>query len=407
MRRLVIVGASLAGLRAVESARRNGFTGEIVLVGAEEHLPYDRPPLSKAFLRQDGPAHVVPFRPERELREELDVDLLLGAPAEGLDTTAREVTVAGMGLPYDALVIATGATPRSLAGTAGVAGVHALRTKDDAVSIRNGLDAGARTVVIGAGFIGSEVASAARGRGLPVTVVEALDVPLSRAIGSEAGLACAELHRANGTELRLGTGVSGIESTGSRVTGVRLDSGAALPADLVVLGIGVTPATGWLEGSGVDLHESDRGVVCDATLATSAPGVYAAGDVAHVANPLFDGELMRLEHWTNAAEQGAAAARHAVDPAGARALATVPYFWSDWYAHRLQFVGTARADEVAVLRRDDAGLVALYRRGDRIAGALTVDRPKEIMKYRKRIADSGPWTEALAFADAGKASATA
>ncbi|MEU7784867.1 FAD-dependent oxidoreductase [Amycolatopsis sp. NPDC049159] len=378
---LVVVGASLAGLRAVEAARRTGYRGRTVLIGAEEHLPYDRPPLSKAFLAADGPRVVEPFHAEAVLREELGVELMLGAPAEGLDTDAREVTVAGAGVRYDALVIATGATARTLPGA------RTLRTAEDAVAVRAALDRGARTVVVGAGFIGSEVASAARARGLPVTIVEAAAVPLVRAVGETAGAMLAELHQEAGTELRLGAEVTAV--TGS---GVHLAGGDVLPADLVVAGIGAVPATGWLAGSGLLLHERDRGVVCDATLAAGPPGVYAAGDVAHVANPLFDG-LLRPEHWTNAAEQGAAAARHALDPASARPLAAVPYFWSDWYGHRIQFVGTPHADEVVT-----AGDTTLYRRGDRLVGALTVDRPREIMKHRRRIATRAPWAEALAFA---------
>jgi NADPH-dependent 2,4-dienoyl-CoA reductase/sulfur reductase-like enzyme len=396
--RLVVVGASLAGLRAVEAARRAGFTGTVTLVGAEEHLPYDRPPLSKGFLDAGGPDRAEPFRPEDDLRE-LGVELVLGAPAEALDTGTREVVVGARTLAYDALVVATGASPRPFPGVDGVAGVHSLRTTEDAVAIRDALDAGARTVVVGAGFIGSEVASAARRRDLPVTVVEAEPLPLTRSVGREVGMVCADLHRAAGTELRLGVGVSRVESVGGTVTGVRLDTGEVLPADLVVLGIGVAPATAWLEGSGLSLHERDRGVVCDATLATGVPGVYSAGDVAHVPNPLFDGQLMRLEHWTNAAEQGAAAARHALDPASARPLSTVPYFWSDWYSHRIQFVGTPVADEVEVVVPAEDGFVALYRRRDRVVGALTVDRPRDIMKLRRRVADRGSWTEAVAFAE--------
>jgi NADPH-dependent 2,4-dienoyl-CoA reductase/sulfur reductase-like enzyme len=397
--RLVVVGASLAGLRAVEAARRAGFPGAVTLVGAEEHLPYDRPPLSKGFLEAGGPARVEPFRTETQLRDELGAELLLGAPAEALETGVREVVVSGRTVPYDALVIATGATPRPFPGADGVAGIHSLRTAEDAVAIRGALDAGARTVVVGAGFIGSEVASAARKRDLPVTVVEAESLPLTRSVGREVGQVCADLHRDAGTDLRLGAEVSGVESVGGCVTGVRLSTGEVLPADLVVLGIGVAPSTGWLEGSGVPLHERDRGVVCDATLATPVPGVYAAGDVAHVPNPLFDGQLMRLEHWTNAAEQGAAAARHALDPASARPLAPVPYFWSDWYSHRIQFVGTPVADEVAVVVPAPDGFVALYRREDRVVGALSVDRPRDVMKLRRRIADRGPWVEAVSFAE--------
>ena len=393
---LAVVGASLAGLRAVESARRTGYRGRIVLIGAEEHLPYDRPPLSKAFLAADGPTAVEPFLGENELRE-LDVELRLGSPALALDPIAREVHTSDATIPYIAAVIATGATARTLPGTAGIRGIHTLRTAEDALAVRSALDSGARTVVVGAGFIGSEVASAARKRGLPVTIVESLDTPLVRAIGPEVGTVCTDLHRAAGTDLRLCTDVTGFETANGAVTGAVLCSGETLPADLVVIGIGATPATGWLRDSGLLLHHCDGGIICDSTLA-AAHGVYAAGDVAHVANSLFDGELMRLEHWTNAAEQGAAAARHALDPASARVFSAVPYFWSDWYSHRIQFVGTPRADQVSTVPAEH-GFTALYRRGDRIVGAFTVDRPRDIMKYRKRIAARAPWTEAVSFAN--------
>ncbi len=405
MRRLVVVGASLAGLRAVEAARRGGFTGEVTLVGAEEHPPYDRPPLSKKLLERDGPASATPFRTERELRDDLGVELLLGAAADGLDTAGRKVTVAGRGVPYDALVIATGASPRGLTGAEGIAGVHCLRTAEDSAAIRAALDEGARTVVVGAGFIGSEVASAARARDLPVTVVEALDIPLCRAVGTEAGTVCAQLHALAGTDLCTGTGVTGIESVDGRVTGVRLDDDSVVPADLVVLGTGVAPATGWLQDSGVRLHEHDGGVVCDATLATTAPGVYAAGDVAHVPNPLFDDELMRLEHWTNAAEQGAAAARHALAPDAAAPLSSVPYFWSDWYSSRIQFVGTSKADEVEVVDADPERFLALYRRDDRAVGALSINRARDVMKVRRHIVERSRWSDALAFAEGRQRSA--
>lgn len=222
---------------------------------------------------------------------------------------------------YDALVVATGGAARTLPGTEDFSGVHALRTWDDALAVRSALDAGARTVVTGAGFIGSEVASSARKRGLPATIVETLPVPLVRSVGEDMGKACADLHRAHGTDLRCGETVDGLESSGGAVTGVRLGSGEVVPADLVVVGIGVSPCTGWLEGSGIELNERDRGVVAAATL-RAADGVYAAGDVVHFPNHLFDGEVMRLEHWTTAAEQGAVAARNALDPANVTELGT-------------------------------------------------------------------------------------
>jgi NADPH-dependent 2,4-dienoyl-CoA reductase/sulfur reductase-like enzyme len=393
---LVIVGASLAGLRAAESARRSGWDGAITLVGAEEHLPYDRPPLSKSQLDPGAPEAVVPLRSRSEL-DELGVTTLLGAPATGLDAAGRKVLVGETSIPYDALVVASGATPFRLPGAEGIAGVTGLRTHAEAVAVRRALDGGARTVVIGAGFIGSEIASAARKRGLPATVVERLGVPLSRSLGPEPGEICADLHRAAGTDLRLGVGVSGLDSADGRVSGVVLDDGSTIPADLVVVGIGVRPATAWLEGSPVDLHDGDRGVLCSASLETSVPGIWAAGDVAHFPNGRFDGDLMRLEHWTNAAEQGALAARNAVAAPGVEpgVLDTIPYFWSDWYGHRLQFVGTPRADEVVTLGPRGPGAIVLYRRGTQIAGVLTIDRPRDIMKFRRLVMESGSWDQAL------------
>ena len=399
-RRLVVVGASLAGLRAVEAARKAGFDGEVVLIGAEPHLPYDRPPLSKAFLdgavAGEGLAPPPYFRTAETMRE-LGVDLRLGVPASGLDTDRRVVLIGDEEIAYDVLVIATGAHPRMLPGAEGLAGVHALRTLDDSLAVREGLEAGARTVVIGAGFIGSEVAASARKRGLEATIVEALPTPLVRATGHEMGAAIAALHERNGTTLRCGTGVRAIEGDG-RVERVVLEDGTTIPADLVVVGIGVVPSVGWLAGSGLTL---DNGIVCDENLWTGVPGVYAAGDVASWVNPLL-GERQRMENWTAAAEQGAAAARNALDPEHARPYGTVPYFWSDWYDVRIQFVGSPDADEVLLVDGDPDGgsrWVALYRRGDRLIGALTVNGQGEIMKYRGQIMKRGSWTDALVFAE--------
>nr|WSZ19744.1 FAD-dependent oxidoreductase [Streptomyces canus] len=396
-RRLVVVGASLAGLRAVEAARKDGFDGRITLVGAEPHLPYDRPPLSKQFLEESG-ADGTPttFRTEEVLCADLGVELLLSTPATFLDTRNRAVGVGGRTIGYDALVIATGATARQLPGTQGLDGVHTLRTVDDAVAIRRALDKGARTVVIGAGFIGAETAAAARKRGLDVVVVEAQPTPLVRAVGETMGDALASLHLRHGTDLRCGVSVTALEGEG-RVERVRLSDGTALDADLVVVGAGAVPATDWLAGSGLTL---DDGVVCDETLFTGAEGVYAAGDVARWHNPLFD-RPMRLEHWTSAAEQGALAARNALNPAAARGYSTVPYFWSDQYDTRIQFVGIPDADEIAVVDGDierDHQCVALYRADNRLVGALAVNRPTEIMKYRGLITRGASWADGLTFA---------
>ncbi|WP_280341884.1 NAD(P)/FAD-dependent oxidoreductase [Nocardia neocaledoniensis] len=398
---LTVVGASLAGLRAVEAARKAGFSGTVTMVGAEHHLPYDRPPLSKAYLDPLGENEEpdsTEFRTAEHLRTELGVDLVLGSPATSLDTEARVVEVGGDRISYGALVIATGASARRLPGSEGLEGVHTLRTLDDAVAVRRALDSGARTVVIGAGFIGSEVASGARKRGLEVTVIEALPTPLVRSIGGVMGPLCSTLHERNGTDLRCGVGVAGLEGNG-RVERVRMADGTTIDADLVVVGIGAVPATNWLEGSGLTL---DNGVVCDATLWSGVDGVYAAGDVAQWYNPLFE-RSMRLEHWTSAAEQGAFAARNALDPDAAKPYSTVPYFWSDWYDSRIQFVGVPAVDEVRVVDGDldrDGRCVALYREGDRLAGVLTINGQSIIMKYRGLLMKKTSWIDALAFAEA-------
>lgn len=275
-----------------------------------------------------------------------------------------------------------------------------MRTLDDARAVRAALESGARTVVVGAGFIGSEVASGARKRGLSVTVLEALPVPLARSVGEDMGKACAELHRAHGTDLRCGVKVSGLAGERGRVSGVCLDDGQTVPADLVVVGVGVAPNTGWLAGTGARLDERDGGLVCDKTLGTGLADVWAAGDVVHFPNELFDGLMMRLEHWTNASEQGALAAKNALDPGEAKASATVPYFWSDWYDSRIQFVGVPQAEEIRVVSQElgEEKFLALYRRGDRITGCITIDRPTQIMKFRRMIAQSKSWDEALKFA---------
>ncbi|MCW2778654.1 MAG: hcaD [Frankiales bacterium] len=412
-RRLVVVGAGLAGLRACETARRGGHAGPIVLVGSEVHLPYDRPPLSKEFLDVDGAGKPDPhLQTEAVLRDELDIDVRTGTAALGLDVQ-RKVLLTGAGeLPYDALVVATGAAARTLPGSEQLAGVLALRTLDDAHALRLALEAGARTVVVGAGFIGSEVASAASKRGLDVTVVEALGAPLVRSLGVEVGALCSSLHTDHGTDLRLGVGVAALhpregseaDADGRRPVGaVVLTDGTVLPADLVVVGVGCVPSTAWLADSGLQLHERDGGIVCDENLqaldASGAPvdGVFAAGDVAHWHNALFD-RTMRLEHWTSAAEQGAAAATNALAEQRAPYV-TVPYFWSDWYGTRLQFVGVPTADEVVVQQRTDAkgGTAVLYRQGETLVGALTLGRPDLIMKYRRMVKNRAPWDEGLGF----------
>ncbi|MDN3459922.1 FAD/NAD(P)-binding oxidoreductase [Rhodococcus sp. APC 3903] len=402
---LVVVGAGLAGVAACESARREGYTEPITLLGAESYLPYDRPPLSKELLLGEA-APTIPALRERDRFEELDIDVWTDAPALGLDTQSRIVTTGRGDLPYRHLVIACGASSRELPGTAGVSGIHTLRTYADAEAIWKRLQSPARVVVIGAGFIGAEVASAARSYGHPVTIVEAAPAPLTRSLGVEGGALCAELHARNGTELVLGVGVAEVmtDTSGQAVRAIRLTDGRTLDADLVVVGIGAVPSTEWLADSEIALNSIDGGIECDATLAVLTnsgdpiEGIWAGGDVAHWPNALFD-RRMRLEHWASASEQGALAARNAVAVSPAHTYTAVPYFWSDWYGTRLQFVGTSHADELLVQHRVDktGGTVVLYRSGTRLTGVLTIGRPDLIMKYRRFVVQADSWCAGVDF----------
>lgn len=390
---VVVVGASLAGLRAVETARETGFTGRLTLIGDEIHLPYDRPPLSKEYLAEGPAPDTHEFPGVDELTGKLDVDLRLGVHATGLDIDRRIVHTSGGPIDYDALLIATGVRARTLPGTDHLSGVHVLRRLDDAWAIREAFDSKPRVVIIGAGFIGAEVASAAVKRGLTPIILEAAPTPLFRAVGNAGGEGLSRMHARNGVDLRCGASVESLIGT-DKVEGVRLADGTEIPADLVVVGIGANPATGWLEDSGLRL---DNGVVCDENL-RAADGVWAAGDVANWHNPVFDLQ-MRLEHWTNAGEQAVHAMENLLDPAEASPYRHVPYFWSDWYDQRIQFAGLPVGEPHLVSGSwDDDELVALYRNGDRLAGALAVNRRGDIMKYRVQMARSGTWDAALAFA---------
>jgi NADPH-dependent 2,4-dienoyl-CoA reductase/sulfur reductase-like enzyme len=283
-----------------------------------------------------------------------------------------------------------------LPGAKDLRGVHVLRTIEDARAIRAAIDAGSRTVVVGAGFIGSEIAASARTQGCDVTVVEALPTPLARPVGETMGRVLASIHERNGTTLRVGVGVEGLDGNDT-VRAVRLADGSTIDADLVVVGIGVTPNVDWLAGSGLQVGD---GVECDEKLCTGVTGIYAAGDIARWHNPTFD-TRMRLEHWTIAAEQGGVAGRNAADPATATTFETVPYFWSDWYGSRIQFVGiAAEADEVVTVLGDVDGdtFLTLYRRGERLIGALALEQRSQIMKYRAMLATGASWEDALAFA---------
>jgi NADPH-dependent 2,4-dienoyl-CoA reductase/sulfur reductase-like enzyme len=397
---VVVVGASLAGLRAVETLRREGYDGRLVVVGAEPHLPYDRPPLSKELLAGEWQPEQLALR--RQSYDDLDVDWRLERRAVELDLAGREVALHdGERIAFDGLVVATGSSPRTLPDLPPLAGVFTLRTLDDALAISELLEARPRVVVIGAGFIGSEVAATCRSkRGLDVTVLEALPVPLVRGVGPVIGAVMGELHRDNGVDLRCGVAVAGVEGDG-RVERVRLGDGTTIDADLVVVGVGVAPETGWLEGSGLQLQ---NGVVCDETC-LAADGVVAAGDVARWPNPLFGGELMRVEHWTNATEQGVAAARRLLAGEGPReAYAPVPFVWSDQYDVKIQVVGHVQGDDEVVVvhgTTDERRFVALFGRAGRLTGALGFSRPRQLMQYRRMVADQARFEDAVAVARAG------
>jgi NADPH-dependent 2,4-dienoyl-CoA reductase/sulfur reductase-like enzyme len=393
---VVVAGASLAGLRAAETLRADGYDRRIIVIGAEPHLPYDRPPLSKEVLQGRAEPASTMLRSEEKIAA-LEAEFLLGRRAVGLDMSERHVALdGGEQVAFDGLVVATGAAPRPLPGAPVLAGVHVLRTLDDCIALRQDMEAGARVVVVGAGFIGSEVAATARARGLDATVLEALPVPLERALGPEMGAAVSLLHRDHGVDLRLSATVAAIEG-GERVERVRLGDGSALAADAVVVGIGVTPCAGWLEGSGLDVAD---GVVCDERC-VAGPGVVAAGDVARWRNALFD-EVMRVEHWDNANMQGKAAARSLLHGDAAEPYAPVPYFWSDQYDTKIQFVGRAAPyDEVRVVMGsvDERRFVALYRRGPSVTGALALSMPRQLMRFRALIAERSSWAAAVAAAE--------
>jgi NADPH-dependent 2,4-dienoyl-CoA reductase/sulfur reductase-like enzyme len=400
MDHVVIVGASLAGVRGLETLRRRGFSGRVTVIGAEPHLPYDRPPLSKAVLSDDRSPFDFTLR-NAEHYDELGVRLLLGRRAAALDPSHRTIVLEdGAIVDYDAVLIATGSVPRALPPSMGaeLPGVHTLRTADDALAIAPAVRAAKRVVVVGAGFIGCEVAASGRALGRDVTVLEALDVPLERALPPSLGLAVARLQRDHGVDLRCGCPVAAFEGH-DRIESVRLADGTAVEADVVIVGIGVAPATAWLDGSGLDVTD---GVLCDSTCAAvGVRGVYAAGDVARIHHPLLDSAL-RLEHWTSAAEQGAAAASNLLaGPDSAVPFAEVPYFWSDQFGIKLQFVGWSHPDdEVTDLAGDpdEKRFAAIVTRGDRVVGCFGMNRAPIVMRARALISSGATREDALSLA---------
>jgi NADPH-dependent 2,4-dienoyl-CoA reductase/sulfur reductase-like enzyme len=393
LRRIAIVGASLAGLRAAETLRDRGFDGELTLIGDEPHRPYDRPPLSKQVLQGTWEPEQTFFH-RKDGYDALALDMRLGVRAVSVDLRARRVALAdGTFARYDRLIIATGARVRILSAIAPRAGLLALRGLDDAIVLRQAMIDAPRVAIVGAGFIGLEVAASCRARGLPVTVIESLLVPLSPILGPTFGDMVAAMHRDHGVDLRTGAVVTDVFGE-SRVAGVALSDGSRIDADIVVVGIGVTPNTEWLERSGITI---DNGIVCNGSC-EAAPDVYAAGDVARVANR-WHGDSPRIEHWTNAVEQGVHAAENALaGPEASTSFSSVPYFWSDQYDRKIQFIGRARPhDEIVIVDGSlaDRRLTALYRLGDRVVACLAVNQPRALIKFRKLLAAGASWEAAL------------
>ncbi|MGW9022917.1 NAD(P)/FAD-dependent oxidoreductase [Streptomyces sp. NPDC055722] len=382
MRTVAVVGASLAGLSAARSLRKRGYDGRLVVIGEELHRPYDRPPLSKEFLA--GAIGEADLALESE-DEDLDAQWVLGARAIGLDGNRRSIGLAdGREIRADGVVIATGAAARRLPGTSGLAGVHVLRTLDDARTLRGELAAGGRLVVIGGGFVGAEVASTAHGLGLEVTVVEAAPAPLAGPLGETMGRVVSALHADHGVRLLCGVGVKGLSGE-RRVEGVLLEDGRGIPADTVVVGVGARPCVDWLSGSGVAL---DDGVTCGADGRTSLPGVVAVGDCAAWYNP-HAGRHCRVEHWTGALERPDIAVATLLTSGAAETVAPrPPYFWSDQYGLKIQFVGhAAGADSVTVEEGTigDRSFLAVYRRAGRPVAVLGVNQPRLFTRWRKRL----------------------
>lgn len=380
---VLVVGASVSGLNTVEALRRRGFRDRITVVGDEPHLPYDRPPLSKQILSGA-------WRPERTLLRaprmlaDLDMELLLGHRALALDLPTRTVQTTAGPITADAIVIATGATPRTLPVPEGVRGVHVLRTLDDALALRDEFAAGPRVVVVGEGVLGAEISATARQSGLDVTMTGPLHAPLAAQLGDLVAGQLADLHTRHGVELRLGVGVESILGEHGRVSGVRLADSRTLPADLVVVAIGAVPATDWLVGSGLTL---DRGVVCD-TRCRAAEGVHAVGDVARWPDRGTN-TAVRLENRTHAAEQAAVVAANIL---GAEDVyQPIPYFWTDQYEVKIQVHGTVAPDARATVVEGDPAqgrFLVRYERDGVPTAVLGWNMPKQARMQRQILLDA-------------------
>lgn len=378
MRRVTVVGASLAGLATARALRFEGFEGEITLIGAEEHAPYDRPPLSKQFLAGTMTAEDLALEDDAE---GLDVRYLLGQPAVAMLPDRSVTLVGGRRVPGDAVVIATGARARTLPIGVGLEGVHTLRTIDDAIALAADLQHGGRLVVIGAGFIGSEIASTAHQLGLKVTMVGTA-VPLARPLGVRLGAVVARAHEHAG--VRLVTGVAPVAITGdTRVRQVHLADGESLLADVVVVGVGAIPNVDWLQSSGLD---TVGGVRCDAAGFTGVDGVFAVGDCASWLDKAT-GQQRRVEHWTGAHERPDLIAQQLMHGVVTSPVKPV-YFWSDQYGARIQFAGTIEGhDEVTVEAGDleSNSFLAVYRREGEAVGVLSRDQVRLFGRWRRSL----------------------
>ncbi|MFC5833473.1 NAD(P)/FAD-dependent oxidoreductase [Nonomuraea insulae] len=398
-RAIVVVGASAAGLAAVEGLRRSGFDGRLVLVGQEKHFPYDRPPLSKQLLAGDWTAERLLLR-SPEVYDDLEVEVHLGVRARGLDPACREVHLeTGDPIRYDGLVVATGVRPRRLRGSDGIEGVHVLRTLDDALALKKSLSERPRLAIVGGGFIGAEAAAVARGLGCEVTMVTDQEVPLADAVGPGIGAMLTDVHREHGVSVVTGAPVECVVTDGRHATGVRLADGRTIEAGAVVVGIGARPNIEWLAASGIPVGD---GVECDTTLHAGG-NVWAAGDVASWPDPV-SGERLRVEHRTNASEQGLAVARNILaGPEAATPFVTVPYVWSDQYNLKIQIHGRTRgADRMRVVEGsiEERKFTALYGRQGRVTAALGVNMVRPLRSLRALVASHAAWDEALTGAAA-------
>jgi NADPH-dependent 2,4-dienoyl-CoA reductase/sulfur reductase-like enzyme len=383
---VLIVGACASGLSTVEALRRQGFLGGITVLGDELHAPYDRPPLSKQVLSGEWHPDRAALR-TAEVLADLDADLVLGDSATELDVPSRTVSTAGgRKLHADVIVIATGMRARKLPGQEdeGLSGVHVLRTLDDAIALRSDLQSSSRLVVVGEGVLGSEIAATARILGIDVTLAGPQPAPMALQVGPLVSGLLAELHTDRGVNLRLGVGVSGLSRNGGRVDGVHLATGEVLPAEVVVVAIGATPATEWLTGSGLRL---ENGVVCDAQC-RAAEGVFAVGDVARWHHEHLD-QLVRLENRTNATEQATSIAGAILG--GDSPYVPVPYFWTDQFDVKIQVHGVVPANaEVEIVEGDisTGRFVARYSSDGVVAGVLGWNMPKQSRMHRQDVVDA-------------------